>query len=73
MEDITPACIRSAMGPAYEDNFLFLPADGTRGGIVLAAKSSFLHIANPIKTNHTIWSEENLLGLMGRTPLQCLG
>jgi hypothetical protein len=57
MKDVTPACIRSAIGPAYEDNFLFLPADGTRGGIVFAAKSGFLHIANSIKTNHTISAE----------------
>jgi hypothetical protein len=37
-----------------EKNYFYLPSDGTRGGILLAAKESCMTLSNPELTNHTI-------------------
>jgi hypothetical protein len=29
------------LGPRFGDNFIFLPADGTRGGILIACSDDF--------------------------------
>lgn len=36
------------------DNFLYLPATGTRGGILIAWDDSITHVSNPHYTNHTL-------------------
>jgi hypothetical protein len=46
--------IRACFGSDYENNYVYLPADGTSGGIVLATKSFTMLIVNPSRTKHTI-------------------
>lgn len=48
------AVIRNGLGLAYENNFLFLPADGTKGGIIIAFVSDHLSLSNPHFTANTI-------------------
>jgi hypothetical protein len=43
-----------AMGSAYDNNFVALPAEWTRGCIIIAANISLLKLSDPIATNHTI-------------------
>jgi exonuclease III len=54
MEIINSRTIRTTLGPGFEDNFHFLPADGTRGGILLATKGAYLQFQNHVSTEHTI-------------------
>jgi exonuclease III len=51
---ITPALVRNVVGADFESSFAFLLADGTRGGILLAARVSTMQISNPVSTEHTI-------------------
>jgi exonuclease III len=51
---MTVECMRNILGAAYEDNFVALPAEGTRGGIVLAANSATLNLSDPMHTTHTV-------------------
>jgi hypothetical protein len=46
--------IRNALGPAYDNNYVWLPAQGTRGGILIAANYSMAKLSSPSVTNHTI-------------------
>lgn len=46
--------IRNAFGVCYENNFCYLPADGTSGGIILATKDSSLLIQDSQTTANTI-------------------
>jgi hypothetical protein len=39
---ISSVVIRRSLGSAYDNNFFFLPIDGTRGGILVAAKDSYI-------------------------------
>jgi hypothetical protein len=54
MSTISIAMVRSFLDYDYENNFLFLPSVGASGGIILAARDSFLHLSNPTTTRHTI-------------------
>jgi hypothetical protein len=54
MELVTPTIIRSSLGYEYQDEFVFLPAVGSSGGILLAVNSSFMHLTNQSQTSHTI-------------------
>jgi hypothetical protein len=54
MISIDSNLVKNALGTSYESNFAFLLADGTSGGILLAAKDSHLLLQNPSLTNHTI-------------------
>jgi hypothetical protein len=47
VEEMALDCIISTLGSAYEDNFVALPVEGIRGGIVIAVNSSSLKLANP--------------------------
>jgi hypothetical protein len=38
----------------YENIFIFLSADGSRGGILIATKDATFQILNPVMTSHTI-------------------
>jgi exonuclease III len=51
---ITPAIIRSTLGRDYESSFIFKPAEGTRGGIIIAARDPCIQFQNPIVKNHSI-------------------
>jgi exonuclease III len=46
--------IRNCLRSQYENNYAFLPADGTRGGIILAANYSSMSLSNPVHINHTL-------------------
>ena len=47
-------CIIEALGVDFADNFAFLPADGTRGGIILAASGRLFDLSNAATTANTI-------------------
>jgi hypothetical protein len=51
---VDSALIRRALGLSFQNSFVFLPAIGTRGGIIVAVKDSTLQLSNPVLTNHTI-------------------
>jgi exonuclease III len=51
--DISSSTVRSLLRSAYENNF-FLPATGTRGGILLAAHEDNLTLQHPHVTTNTI-------------------
>jgi exonuclease III len=53
-EVMTPSIMRSAFGPEFESNFFSLPADGSRGGIILAVNSSLLQLPDPVLFGHSI-------------------
>jgi exonuclease III len=54
MATINSSVIRNALGLNYENNFTYLPAVDTRGGILIIARESIIQIQNPVLTNHTI-------------------
>jgi exonuclease III len=54
MEVINSRIVRNAPGSEFEDNYLYLPASGTSGVILLAARGAYLKLQNPILTVHTI-------------------
>jgi exonuclease III len=41
VEVVTRALVIENLGPRFGDNFIFLPADGTRGGILIACSDDF--------------------------------
>jgi exonuclease III len=47
LEIISAALIGDALGYQYENNFVFLHASGTRGGILIAAKDSAFRFHQP--------------------------
>jgi exonuclease III len=54
MEVINSTIIRSTLGYDYEGQFVYLPASGASGGILIAVRDSVLQILNPTTTAHTI-------------------
>jgi exonuclease III len=42
MASINHTVIRNVFGSDYDNNFLCLPASGTRGGVLIAAKESLI-------------------------------
>jgi hypothetical protein len=54
MEIISAALIRDALGCQYENNFVFLPASGTRGSILISAKDSALKLHQPSLDTNSI-------------------
>jgi exonuclease III len=53
MAVITDRVVREALGPSF-DGFYFLPAAGTRGGILLAWQSALVSVSNPHLTENAI-------------------
>jgi exonuclease III len=53
MEIIYTSTIVEALGPDYDD-YVYLPADGTRGGILIAWKSRDVTVSDPSFTAHTL-------------------
>lgn len=47
MNAVTSQIVAEAVGHRFSDNFLFLPADGTRGGILIACTAEFEIVHNP--------------------------
>jgi hypothetical protein len=54
MESAPQAVVRNVIGPAYQDNFVFLPGCGSSGGIIIDTNSSCMSISNTSLTSHTI-------------------
>jgi exonuclease III len=53
MTIITLAIVRTFVELDYADNFMYHPAEGTRGSIVIAAKESLFHLHDPVISNHS--------------------
>jgi exonuclease III len=49
---INPSVVRNALGSLYDNLFVYLPTDGTKGGILIAAKVSTLQLHTPF-SNHS--------------------
>jgi exonuclease III len=54
MAQISQSVVRNSLGQEFDNNFFFLPADGTRGGILLATRAAVMNLQNPSISNHTI-------------------
>lgn len=61
MEHVTPELVRHCMGNKFE-NFFYLPAVGTRGGIILAWDATVVSLSNPHRTENTIMALVKTLG-----------
>ena len=48
------ATIMRTLGPKFVDNFVYLPADGTKGGVILAASANFFTLAPAGQTTNSI-------------------
>jgi exonuclease III len=48
------AVVRNTLRDAFESNFLFLPASGTRGGILLEARDTVYQLHNTALSKNTI-------------------
>jgi hypothetical protein len=46
--------VRDTLGADFQDTFVYLPADGTKGGIVMAARFGMFHLQQPHTTTNTI-------------------
>jgi exonuclease III len=76
--------IRNVLGSDYENNFIYLPANGRRGGVLIAASESLIQIQNPVLMNHTIsttmvdsrhnllWTLTSVYGPQGTLDKKCL-
>ena len=53
LAQVSDAIVLETLGPSFED-FYFLPADGTRGGILLAWQCSTISLSNPLISEHHI-------------------
>jgi exonuclease III len=53
MELISQGTIRNALGLDYQDNFIYLPAFGSSGGIIIAANPLVMQIISDSSTSHT--------------------
>jgi hypothetical protein len=51
---ITPVLIRSLLGSNFENNFAYLPATDTRGGVLIVAMDSTFVLTNYDTTQNTL-------------------
>lgn len=54
MTVIDDTIVTEALGSTFTDNYRFLPADGTRGGILITSSSSQMKLHNQHLTQNTI-------------------
>lgn len=54
LQQVDSAVVSETLGPDFFQNFAFLPADGTRGGILLAVHASYFRILSTACTSNTI-------------------
>jgi hypothetical protein len=56
IERVEASLIKFALGSAYDNNFVYLPIEGTRRrwGVIIAADNSIMKLSNPVTTNHTL-------------------
>lgn len=53
--------ILDLLGPEFADSFVFLPADDTRGGIILAFSSDHFNISSSHATTNTISASVSMI------------
>ena len=53
LDVFTPALVRECTGSSF-DGFFYLPASGTRGGVLVAWVSSDVRVSNPHIMEHTV-------------------
>lgn len=51
---VNDSIMNAVVGRAFAGNYFYLPADGTRGGIILASRSPRLGLTNPHTSANTI-------------------
>jgi DNA phosphorothioation-dependent restriction protein DptG len=44
MAQISQSVVKNSLGQEFDNNFFLLPADGTRGGILLAARAAVMNM-----------------------------
>lgn len=54
MQEISNAIVQNAVGHEYADNFCFLPANNTRGGILIAFRDQHIQLSEIQTSEHTI-------------------
>ena len=54
LQQVDSAVVSETLGSDFIQNFAFLPADGTRGGILLAVHASYFRILLTVCTSNTI-------------------
>ena len=54
LQNVDRSVVVDTLGLAFADNFVSLPADGTKGGIILAASSDFFSLTPAGATTNTI-------------------
>lgn len=54
MAEVDDTIVRNSIVREYEGDYKFFPADGTRGGILVASKSTLLSLGDVHLTNNTI-------------------
>jgi exonuclease III len=54
LQTVDKQLIVDSVGASFADDFAFLPADGMRGGVILAVSSSFFSLSNATTTSNTI-------------------
>ena len=75
ISDLTNALVIETLGPRYRDNFISLPAVGSRGGILIACSNDFEITSAPMpvsvycvsgtvrcKSNGEVWSITGVYG-----------
>jgi exonuclease III len=56
LETVDDALIKNALGHAYDTNYVYLPGQGTRRGVLIAANYYVAKLSSPSVTNHTVSS-----------------
>lgn len=54
MSTLDAAVVNEALGSHFKENFAVLPADGTRGGILIATHKDFYRIKNAVVREHSV-------------------
>lgn len=47
LEAVTAQVVEETLGPNFADNFAFLPAVGTRGGVLIAVDRNYYTLSDP--------------------------
>lgn len=54
MQDVTSAVVRNSVGNEYADNYQYLPANNTRGGIIVAFRDQHIQLSGIHNTANII-------------------
>jgi exonuclease III len=58
---VNDGIIQRALGPQFVSNYSFLPADGTRGGMIMAVSDAFFSMSEVSTSNNTVSATITLL------------